>query len=277
MKTCPTCHNTFDDNLRFCQNDGTPLLDDAPVDPFQTMVAGKPAEDEPLQIPDFDPMKTVVASAEEQTEVLSTPPAPSFGDLGSLPSPPPESFSPPPPPSESSMPPPIGQPESQPIPPPPSTPSFAEPEQIYQPPPSPFDSPFSPPQAGGAPDWNPPPAPVQQWGDQASGFGSNTPFQPPGAAVGQNKTLAIISMICGILSIPGMCCWVGILLGPAGIIMGFIAKNKATADPMNYGGKGMALAGIITGAVGLLLEIGIIILYILGIALNGMGGRGGPF
>ena len=270
MKTCPTCHNTFDDNLRFCQNDGTPLLDETPVDPNQTMIAGKPAEDDPLQIPDFDPMKTMVASSEEQTEVLSTPPAPSFGDLGSLPSPPAESFSPPLSP-QSSMPPPISQPQSQPIAPPSPAPTFAEPEQIYQPPPSPFDSPFTPPRAGASPDWNPPPAPMQQWGDQASGFGGNTPFQPPGAAQGEKKGLAIAAMICGILSIP--CCWLAIILGPAGAIMGFIAKNKADADPMHFGGRGMALAGIITGIIGTLIAILWIVLNILGIALNGMNGR----
>src|ERR1041384_5584362 len=90
MKRCPSCNNTFDDNLRFCQNDGTPLLDE-PVDPFQTMVAGKP-EDDPLQIPDYDPNKTAVFSARDEMDVLSTPPPPSFGDLGSLPSPEPESF-----------------------------------------------------------------------------------------------------------------------------------------------------------------------------------------
>lgn len=265
MKRCPSCNNTFDDNLRFCQNDGTPLLDEP---------AGKPAEDDPLQIPDFDPNKTAVFSAKDEMDVLATPPPPSFGDLGSLPTPAPESFSPPPPPSmpDSYLPPPIGQPENQPIPSPSQPPPFAEPEQIYQPPPSPFDSPFSPPQgAGASPDWNPPPAPVQQWGDQASGFGANTPFQPPGAAVGQKKGLAVAAMICGILSIP--CCWLAIILGPLGAIMGFIAKNKVDAEPMEYGGRGMAMAGIITGIIGTCIAILWIVLNILGVALNGMNGR----
>ncbi len=181
MKRCPSCNNTFDDNLRFCQNDGTALLDEP--------AAGGLGEDDPLQIPDFDPNKTAVFSARDEMDVLATPPPPSFGDLGSLPSPEPESFSPPPPP-DSHIPPPFGQPENQPIPSPSQPPPFAEPEQIYQPPPSPFDSPFSPPQgAGAAPDWNPPPAPVQQWNDQSSGFGSNTPFQPPGAVQGEKKGL----------------------------------------------------------------------------------------
>ncbi len=258
MKRCPSCNNTFDDNLRFCQNDGTALLDEP--------AAGGLGEDDPLQIPDFDPNKTAVFSARDEMDVLATPPPPSFGDLGSLPSPEPESFSPPPPP-DSHIPPPFGQPENQPIPSPSQPPPFAEPEQIYQPPPSPFDSPFSPPQgAGAAPDWNPPPAPVQQWNDQSSGFGSNTPFQPPGAVQGEKKGLAIASLVCGILSC--ICC-ISIITGPAAVVMGVMARSKASADPMNYGGSGMAMAGIITGVIGGLVGTLAIILQLIGAFAKG--------
>src|SRR5947199_8858737 len=48
MKTCPTCGKTFDDNMRFCQSDGTPLVDDAPAVP-------EPTAEEP-----FDPYATIV-------------------------------------------------------------------------------------------------------------------------------------------------------------------------------------------------------------------------
>ncbi len=259
MKKCPVCQRTFEDSLRFCQNDGSALVDD---DPFNADEAGKSADDEPLQIPDFDPMKTAVASSQEQSDVLSTPPAPSFGDLGSLPSPEPETFSPPPPPPDSYMPPPIGQPDSAPIPPPPS-PSFGEPEQSYKAPPSPFDSPFAAPtqQMGAAPDWNPPPAPMAQWENQGS-FGSNTPFQPPGAAQGQNTTLAVISLVCGIL---GLCCGP---LGIAALITGWMAKNKVDQNPMEFGGRGMALAGMILGGISVALMILGLLLNMLGMLAN---------
>ena len=39
MKQCPTCDKTFDDAMRFCQSDGTPLVADEPLDPYKTMVA----------------------------------------------------------------------------------------------------------------------------------------------------------------------------------------------------------------------------------------------
>src|SRR5687767_340891 len=40
MKKCPTCDKTFEDSMRFCQVDGTPLVDEAPAfDPYATIVA----------------------------------------------------------------------------------------------------------------------------------------------------------------------------------------------------------------------------------------------
>lgn len=61
MKKCPTCEKTFDDNLKFCQTDGTPLVaveEAPPEDPYKTTVAN--ASD--LPIPPLDPFKTMVAS-----------------------------------------------------------------------------------------------------------------------------------------------------------------------------------------------------------------------
>ena len=91
------------------------------------------------------------------------------------------------------------------------------------------------------------------------GFGQNQPFQPPPAAGGPSQGLAIGSLVCGVLSC--LCC-VSILTGPAGLIMGFIAKKKADEDPAHYGGRGMALAGMITGALGIVLFIVMIVLQI---------------
>ncbi|MBC7900607.1 MAG: hypothetical protein H7070_11215 [Saprospiraceae bacterium] len=85
MKRCPVCEKTFDDSMRFCQSDGTPLIaDELPIDPYKTMVAS-PADiaaampplfptaeseskkaEEVLQIPEeSDPLKTMYASEDE--------------------------------------------------------------------------------------------------------------------------------------------------------------------------------------------------------------------
>jgi hypothetical protein len=150
----------------------------------------------------------------------------------------------------------------------PKPPPYKEPESPFGSQQSPYDqSPFAQPQSplgqpgsdpfGGASpqaEWAPPPAPVQNWQDQ--NLGANTPFQPPVAAGtgGQNQTLAIVSLVCGIL---GFCCGI---LGIVGVVTGFMAKNNADANPAEYGGRGMAIAGIILGAIGFLLNfiVGII-------------------
>lgn len=89
MKKCPTCQKTFDDNMRFCQTDGTPLIEAAePSDPYATMVASKdeiasaippkesssasppPKDDDFLEIPGADdPMKTSVVTEAEMREL----------------------------------------------------------------------------------------------------------------------------------------------------------------------------------------------------------------
>src|SRR5438270_896085 len=103
MKRCPTCQKTFDDNMRFCQTDGTPLVEDAPPpDPYKTMVASRediqaalsaPAqtnesaragigapEDEPLEIPSNPPQSSPASEFEtklagrDDAQVIDIPP-----------------------------------------------------------------------------------------------------------------------------------------------------------------------------------------------------------
>ena len=341
MKRCPTCEKTFDDNMRFCQSDGTPLVEDSlPADPYKTMVASKediaaampPASDdapvskpqvkdegEVLELPaESDPLKTMYASEEEIRKAMGDdepagdkkidiPPVapeppkfsepslspPSFGDM----TPPPSPFSQASPePTSSPSPsatdltgdpfahttPPIPSPfsETEPESSPPS-PQSKEPERApYQPPqfkeqePRPTEpafDPFNQPPAQAewtAPpppkmnqplaqaEWTPPPAPDSSWQNQQ--IGQNTPFQPPMAGTGQNQTLAIVSLILGIV---GLLFCAG-LTGPPALITGFMARKKVAENPAEYGGAGLALAGIITGAIGTLLLL-LFVLYIV--------------
>ena len=105
-------------------------------------------------------------------------------------------------------------------------------------------------------EWNPPPAPVAEWQNQD--LGANTPFQPPPATSGQDQTLAIVSLVCGILSI--ICC--GAIAGIPALITGFMAKNNVDSNPNQYGGRGFALAGMILGGVSVFFTI-IYILYLV--------------
>ena len=76
--------------------------------------------------------------------------------------------------------------------------------------------------------------------------------------VAPNKKLAITSLILGIVSLPTM----GLLFigGIVGLIMGIQARRKAMSAPDQYGGKGIALAGIITSILSLIVAIPILII-----------------
>lgn len=319
MKQCPVCDKEFDDSLRFCQVDGTPLVDKTEaeeVDPFKTMIGTKadilaamppvaaptppaepavpaPIENELLEIPPAaDPNKTQFVSEEElraemakasvpDEQVIDVPPlaepeppkfaepepaVPSFGTA-----PPPSPFATP---NEASDmgPGPANFPTSPPIPSPFSAPDEESVPQSTSDRPSAFEASASP-----EPAVNPfepaPSAPLAQAEvsspvvpesnmQNPQNFGQGAP-----AAGGPNQTLAIVSLVVGILSI--FCCgW--FVPGIAAIIMGFMARGKANGDPANYGGAGLALGGIITGAISLVLGVIVVALYMLGFAAQYM-------
>jgi prepilin-type processing-associated H-X9-DG protein len=60
--------------------------------------------------------------------------------------------------------------------------------------------------------------------------------------------MAKAAMILGIASIPLMFLAIGLLLAPVAIILGIIALVSINKDPRRFGGKGMAITGIATGA-----------------------------
>ena len=333
MKKCPTCEKTFEDSLRFCQVDGTPLVDDAPAfDPYATIVsspipsapvaeperaaavepvaeatapepepvAAPIAEpDDVLDLPSEDPLKTMYVSDAEMRDALggeapgpeerviempaieeppapeppmfSVPdvPAPSFGEPALPPSP----FSLSDAPAEEPAPAPSAFDEPTPPPPPvfdEPAPSFDEAATMIQPlvsipfelptpapafePPPPatvFETPIAAPVA----EWTPPPAPDASWQNQE--IGSNTPFQPPPAGVVQNTTLGLVSLILGIASF--VC--LGFFGSVPAVILGFMQRSKISNNPAEYGGGGMAMAGIILGAINIVVTVIILILY----------------
>lgn len=327
MKKCPACDSTFEDSMRFCQVDGTPLVDDAPAfDPYATIVGRAvpvetPAEpivesapekaadpeihytvgsipiaepEDVLDLPSNDPLKTMYVSESEMQAALSKEEA--VPDIIEIPpieevsQPEPPSFIAPEPASPFSAPPPspfssdvVAEEPAAPTyeEPAPYVPAYEEPAPapsyepvaappVFEPEPQKFDeaatmiqpsfqSPFDQPPAPVA-EWTPPPAPDASWQNQE--IGSNTPFQPPVAGVeGQNKTLAIVSLVLGILGIT-ICCG-GLIPSIAAIVTGVMARNKANENPAEYGGASLATWGLITGIGGLVLGIIVIILQIM--------------
>jgi len=82
---------------------------------------------------------------------------------------------------------------------------------------------------------------------------------------GGNTTLAMLSMIFGILSVTVgwfLCCMPGILGFPA-VITGHISLSQNRSKPTVYGGVGMAKAGLVLGYISLLFTVGLWIAAIL--------------
>jgi hypothetical protein len=93
-------------------------------------------------------------------------------------------------------------------------------------------------------DENITPAPAY---DEATGA-TAPPYAEAGARRKPGK--AIASLVCGIISLFIL----GPILGVVAIVLGVMARKEIAADP-GLEGEGMALAGIITGAIGAVLAI----------------------
>lgn len=95
-----------------------------------------------------------------------------------------------------------------------------------------------------------PKAPPAAWSPVAGDPMPMAPAQPvyaPAVAAGyvvqpgRQQGMAVAALVCGVIAL---------LIPPAGIaaiILGVIALSQADRDPMRYGGKGMAIAGIVLG------------------------------
>lgn len=277
MKRCPTCDNTFEDSLRFCQADGTSLVDDAPpLDPYATMVASSAeikaasqADNAPVPIaepdnmldlpaPDGgDMMKTMVASADEMRQILEEKddPGMEIPEVPSVPVPEPPKFAEPE----------IASPHFS------NAPNFND---IAPPPPSPFEVPKPasslssfddepPTKMQAFPEVPPVPADAPVAAVPQAQFEPSVPLPVPPAppAAGQSKMLAFISLILGVLGLT-ICCG-SVLPSLIAIVTGFMARSKASNDPANYGGGSLALVGLITGILGVVASIGWLVFLFL--------------
>lgn len=77
------------------------------------------------------------------------------------------------------------------------------------------------------------------------------------AQTAQNRGLAIASLAVGIIS----CFTLGLggIGTIAGIVLGVLALNRARRDPVHYGGRGLAIAGISTSILSAVIAVGVIV------------------
>lgn len=98
--------------------------------------------------------------------------------------------------------------------------------------------------------YNEPPPPPPQYGAPPPGYGA----QPP-----KNSGKAIASMVTGLVGLLTICCGLFVASSIAALVLGFLARKEIRQSNGQLTGDGMALTGIITGAVG----IGLLVLSII--------------
>lgn len=126
-----------------------------------------------------------------------------------------------------------------------------------------------PPPAGGNPPAPPPPP-------TGGGFvppppGGYAPISA-GYAAPRNDGLAIASLIVGILSLVCTLGCLGILLGPAAAIMGFISRQRIATSGGALGGGTLAVTGLVLGVVGFVASVGWFFFIISGVIFSRMPG-----
>jgi hypothetical protein len=116
---------------------------------------------------------------------------------------------------------------------------------VYKPPPVQFSAPQSP-----QPVWGP---------------------QPPFAGPKLQQGLATTSLVLGIVSVTiGWCCYFGVLTSPIAIALGLYALAQIKNEPTKYGGRPLAIGGIIAGSLYFVFIALIILIYGLSFLTSGL-------
>jgi hypothetical protein len=102
-------------------------------------------------------------------------------------------------------------------------------------------------------------------------FGGVTPYGgvPTEYPKATQHPQAGLAMILGILgTVLGLGCVVGGLLGIGGIVVGRRVRNEIDAQPGRYTGRSQAVAGIITGIVGVSIFTVVTVLIVLAVVIG---------
>ncbi|MDH3492865.1 MAG: DUF4190 domain-containing protein [Acidobacteriota bacterium] len=111
-------------------------------------------------------------------------------------------------------------------------------------------------------NWEPQPDPMVQQQNPQDQQIFQQPFSAPQnypKVVSQDKTLPTVSLVLGILSLVLMCCYLGVPLGAGAAITGFIGMSRVNSDPSTFGGKELAIIGMVLGGISFVLSILLII------------------
>ena len=98
-------------------------------------------------------------------------------------------------------------------------------------------------------------------------FGGVSPYGPASPPVPHPQ--AALALVLGILgTVLGLGCIVGGLVGIGGIVVGRRVKNEIDAEPGRYTGRSQAVAGLITGIVGVSIRVLATVFIVLAIVVG---------
>jgi hypothetical protein len=107
---------------------------------------------------------------------------------------------------------------------------------------------------------SPPSAPPVPWNQPNM---QNVPFASPGFARSKDQTIPTISLILGIASIVLICCYGGIWLGAPAAVLGYLGIRNADNDRNKYGGRGLAIGGMVLGVISFLASMAVALVAIV--------------
>jgi hypothetical protein len=102
--------------------------------------------------------------------------------------------------------------------------------------------------------------PISPWKNQTNI--QNQPFGVPAFNQSRDQTLPTVSLVLGILGVLLICCYGGFPLGLAALITGYLGMKNVDNNPIQYGGRGLAVGGLVLGIVSLLCSVVFIIVSI---------------
>jgi hypothetical protein len=86
-----------------------------------------------------------------------------------------------------------------------------------------------------------------------------------GYAAPRTDGLAIAALIVGILSLVCSFICLGVVLGPAAAIMGFISRQRIATSGGAVGGATLAVVGLVLGIIGFIASVGWFFVIISGV------------
>jgi len=106
----------------------------------------------------------------------------------------------------------------------------------------------------------PPPPPPPSGGYVPPPPGGYAPAAA-GYAAPRTDGLAIAALILGIMSLVCTVACLGVLLGPAAAIMGFISRQRISSSGGTVGGGTLATVGLVLGIIGFIASVGWFFLF----------------